>query len=117
LVNRQEFNRLMEAQLAANQYQTYMTFDSKGGATLLGWPVKFSAEMPVYSTSPSTTGAWLFGSFEDFAIIGDRGGSNLHLKVDPYTGTLSGVTYIVGYRRTDQRVLLTEACVQLNTNG
>lgn len=117
LVNRQEFNRLLKKQVAASQFQTYVTWDADGDARLLGYPVAFSAEMPVYSASPVVNGAWMFGDFKRFATIGDRGDSNIRIKVLDQVAALNGQTVILGYRRTDQRVILAEAVVQLNTNG
>jgi HK97 family phage major capsid protein len=117
LVNRQEFNRLLKAQVAANQYQTFVTFEPNGGARLLGYNVAFSAEMPVYVASPAVSGAWQFGDFASFATIGDRGDSNIRVKVLDQVAALNGQTVVLGYRRTDQRILLAEAVVQLNTNG
>jgi HK97 family phage major capsid protein len=117
LVARPEFNRLLKAQIAASQYQTFVTFDPDGSARLFGYPVAFSAEMPTYISSPSTEGAWMFGDFNAFAVIGDRGDSNIRVKVLDQVAALNGQTVILGYRRTDQRVVLSEAVVQLNTNG
>jgi HK97 family phage major capsid protein len=117
LVNRQEFNRLLKAQVAANQFQTFVTFDPNGAARLFGYAVAFSGEMPVYSASPATEGAWMFGSFKSFATIGDRGDSNVRIKVLDQVAALNGQTVVLGYRRTDQRVLIGQAVVQLNTNG
>jgi HK97 family phage major capsid protein len=117
LVARPEFNRLLKAQIAANQYQTFVTFDPDGNARLFGYEVAFSAEMPVYSASPSTTGSWMFGDFNRFATIGDRGGSNIYVKVLDQVSAQSGQTVILGYRYCDQRILIQEAVVQLNTNG
>jgi HK97 family phage major capsid protein len=117
LVNRQEFNRLLKAQVAANQFQTFVTFDPNGAARLFGYPVAFSAEMPVYVASPATQGSWMFGDFKSFAVIGDRGDSNIRIKVLDQVAALNGQTVVLGYRRTDQRILLAEAVVQLNTNG
>jgi HK97 family phage major capsid protein len=117
LVNRQEAIRLYKAQVAASQFQTYFTFDPDGKWRLLGYPMAFSAEMPVYVSSPSTEGAWLFGDFNAGAVIGDRGDSNIRIKVLDQVAALNGQTVILGYRRTDQRVVLTEAVMQLNTNG
>lgn len=118
LVNRQEFNRLLKAQVAANQYQTFVTFDANGGARLFGYNVAFSAELPVYTTaSPVTTGAWLFGDFKSFATIGDRGDSNIRIKVLDQIAALNGQSVVMGYRRTDQRILLPEAVVQLTTTA
>jgi HK97 family phage major capsid protein len=59
----------------------------------------------------------MFGDFGSFATIGDRGDSNIRLKVLDQVAALNGQTVILGYRRSDQRVLLAEAVVQLNTNG
>jgi HK97 family phage major capsid protein len=117
LVNRQEFNRLLKKQLAASQYQTFVTWDANGNARLLGYPVSFSTEMPVYVASPATTGAWMFGDFNAFAVIGNRGDSNIRVKLLDQVAALNGQTVILGYRRTDQRIVLSEAVVQLTTNG
>jgi HK97 family phage major capsid protein len=117
LVNRQEFNRLLKKQLAANQYQTFVTFDPNGDARLFGYPVAFSAEMPVFVASPAVSGGWMFGDFKSFAVLGDRGDSNIRVKVLDQVAALNGQTVILGYRRTDQRILLAEAVVQLNTTA
>jgi HK97 family phage major capsid protein len=116
-VNRAEAVRLLKAQLAANQYQTYFGFENDGNWTLLGFPMEFSAELPTYVASPATNGAWLFGDFASFAVIGDRGDSNIKIKVLDQVAALNGQTVILGYRRVDQRIKLQEAVVQLNTNG
>jgi HK97 family phage major capsid protein len=117
LVNRAEAVRLLKAQLAANQYQTYFGFENDGNWTLLGFPMEFSAEMASYVASPATNGNWLFGDFASFAVIGDRGDSNIKIKVLDQVAALNGQTVILGYRRVDQRIILQEAVVQLNTNG
>jgi HK97 family phage major capsid protein len=117
LVNRQEFNRLLKAQIAASQFQTFITFGTAGDARLFGYPVAFSAEMPVYVASPATAGAWMFGDFKAFATIGDRDDSNIRIKILDQVAALNGQTVILGYRRTDQRILLAEAVVELQTNG
>lgn len=117
LVNRQEAIRLYKAQVAASQFQTYFTFDPDGSWRLLGYPMYFSAEMPVYTASPSVQGAWLFGDFNAFAVIGDRGDSNIRVKVLDQVAALNGQTVLLGYRRTDQRVILQEAVMQLNTSA
>lgn len=59
----------------------------------------------------------MFGDFKSFAVIGDRGDSNIRVKVLDQVSALNGQTVILGYRRVDQRILLAEAVVQLNTNG
>ena len=116
-VNRQEFNRLLKAQIASSQYQTYVTFDPDGNARLFGYPVEFSAEMGVFVASPAANGNWLFGDFASFAVIGDRGDSNIRIKVLDQVSALNGQTVILGYRRVDQRILLAEAVVQFNANA
>jgi HK97 family phage major capsid protein len=117
LVNRQEFNRLLKQQVALSQFQNFVTWDPSGAARLLGYPVAFSSEMPVYAASPATEGAWLFGSFSAFATIGDRGNSDILVKVLDQPEALNGQTLILGFRRADQRILIQEAVAQLNTNG
>jgi HK97 family phage major capsid protein len=117
LVNRQEAIRLFKSQVAASQFQTYFNFNKDGSWDLLGFPMAFSAEMPIYVASPATQGSWLFGDFNSFAVIGDRGDSNIRIKVLDQVAALNGQTVILGYRRTDQRVILQEAVMQLNTNG
>ena len=117
LVNRQEFNRLLKAQIAASQFQTFITFGTAGDARLFGYPVAFSAEMPVYVASPAVSGSWMFGDFKAFATIGDRDDSNIRIKILDQVAALNGQTVILGYRRTDQRILLGEAVVQLNTTA
>lgn len=117
LVNRQEFNRLLKAQIAASQFQTFITFGPNGDARLFGYPVAFSAEMPVFVASPAVSGSWLFGDFKSYATIGDRDDSNIRIKVLDQVAALNGQTVVLGYRRTDQRILLGEAVVQLNTTA
>ena len=117
LVNRQEFNRLLKAQIAANQFQTFVTFDPAGNARLFGYEVGFSGNMPVFSPSPATNGVWMFGDFGSFAVIGDRGDSNIRIKVLDQIQALQAQTVILGFRRTDQRILVGQAVVELQTNS
>lgn len=117
LAARPEFNRLLKAQIAANQYQTFVTFDPDGTARLFGYQVEFSGSMPVFNASPATNGAWLFGNFKVFATIGDRGGSDIRVKVLDQIQALDAVTVLLAYRRTDQRIITGNAVTQLQTNG
>ena len=117
LFNRQEFNRLLLSQLQQNQFQTFITYDPNGQARLFGYPVGFSGEMPVFSASPATTGAVIFGAFDQAFVIGDRFGSDVRIQVNPYLLQSNGQTQILGYRRSDQRCLVPQAVVQLNTNA
>ncbi len=116
LINRSEFNRLRKAQLAANQYQTYIT-NVGTDFYLDGFPVKFSSTMPLYVASPATTGAVLFGNFAAGWTIGDRGGSDIRIKVLDQIAALNGQTVCLGYRRTDQRCRIQESVQLLTTNG
>lgn len=117
LVNRVEFNRLLKSQIAASQFQTFVTFEPNGAARIFGYPVAFSASVGSYVASPSASGNWLFGDFNSGAVIGDRGNSNISIKVLDQVAAQNGQTVILGYRRTDQRVILAEAVVQLNTTS
>jgi HK97 family phage major capsid protein len=115
LMNRQTLIALFKAQIAASQFQNYLSYDSAGAARLLGYPVFFSSSMPTFSAgSPPTGGAVLFGDFAAGWVIGDRGGSGIQAKVLDQVSAVNGVTVILGYRRTDQRCRIQEA-VQLMT--
>jgi HK97 family phage major capsid protein len=117
LLNRQEFIRLYKQQIAASQFQNYITYDGNGAARLHGFPVVFSSQMPVYEASPAVTGAVLFGDFASGFVIGDRGNSNIQVKVLDQVAALNGQTIVLGFRRTDQRCVLQEAVQLLTTNG
>jgi HK97 family phage major capsid protein len=117
LLNRQEFHRLYKSQIALNQFQNFVTYDPAGQARLLGFPVNFSSVMPVFSASPATTGAVLFGDFSAGWVIGDRGDSNIRVKVLDQVAALNGQTIVLGYRRTDQKCVLQEAVSLLTTNA
>ena len=117
LLNRAEFHRLYKAQIAANQFQTFVTYDANGQARLLGFPVQFSSQMPVYNASPATSGAVAFGDFASGFVIGDRQSSDIRIKVLDQVAALNGQTVVLGYRRTDQRCVLQEAVQVLTTNA
>jgi HK97 family phage major capsid protein len=53
----------------------------------------------------------LFGDFKRGYLIGDRGGSAMIMKVIEQDATLAqqGVIVLLGYRRTDGRVMRSEA--------
>jgi HK97 family phage major capsid protein len=117
LFNRAEFHRLYKTQIAASQYQTWVTYDANGQARLLGFPVEFSSVMPTYVASPATNGAVLFGDFSAGWVIGDRGDSNIRVKVLDQPAAVNGQTIVLGYRRTDQRCILQEAVQLLTTSS
>ena len=114
LMARQTLVNLVKVQVAASQYQTFVTWEAAGKATLLGYPVAFSSQMPVYSASPAVSGAIAFGDFKAGWVIGDRGGSAIRAKVLDQVAALNGQTVVLGYRRVDQRCRIQEA-VQLMT--
>jgi HK97 family phage major capsid protein len=114
LAHRQTIIALYKAQIAASQFQQFITYDAAGNCRLLGFPVAFSSSMPVYSASPAVSGAVLFGDFKASWVIGDRGGSAIRAKVLDQVAALNGQTIVLGYRRTDQRCRIAEA-VQLYT--
>jgi HK97 family phage major capsid protein len=116
LINRSEFNRLRKAQLAQNQFQSYIT--NVGAQFYLdGFPVQFSSTMPAFVASPATSGAVLFGDFSAGFTIGDRGSSDIYIKVLDQIAALNGQTIVQGWRRTDQRCVLQEAVQLLTTNA
>lgn len=117
LANRQTIIALYKNQIANNQYQQFITYDNQGNCRLLGWPVEFSSTMPVYSVSPSTHGAVLFGNFKAGWVLGDRGSSDLRIKVLDQIGALNGLTTILGFRRSDQRCRIQESVMALTVNG
>jgi HK97 family phage major capsid protein len=73
--------------------------------------------MPVYSASPSVSGAIAFGDFKAGWVIGDRGGSASRAKVLDQVAALNGQTIILGYRRTDQRCRIQEAVQIMTVTG
>ena len=117
LGNRQTLIALIKAQIAANQFQTFITFDADGTMRLLGYEVNFSSDMPVYAASPAVDGSLLFGDFAAGWVIGDRGGSAIRAKVLDQVAALNGQTVVLGYRRTDQRCRIQEAVRALSITG
>jgi HK97 family phage major capsid protein len=118
LTNRIEAVRLLKAQLAADQYQQFISFDGpNGGMKLLGFDMFFSYEIPTYIASPSTSGEWIFGDLRSAATIGDRNGSAIKVRVLDQVGALQGQVTIVGQRRTDMRVTISEAAVQFSATS
>ena len=58
LANRQTIIALYKTQIATSQFQNFIQYGANGSATLLGWPVEFSSQMPVYSASPAVSGSF-----------------------------------------------------------
>lgn len=108
--------QLQKAQLALEQFQTFWT--RQGGQDyLLGYPVYYSYQMPVYSASPAVSGKVVFGDFKAGCVIGDRHTSAVTARVLTELGALQGIINILGWRRSDMRVRMPEAIAQLTVNG
>src|ERR1019366_4408853 len=116
-LNRQALIQLIKAQLAASQFQAFVTWGPGGTATLLGYPCVFSSQMPVYSASPSVSGKILFGDFAQGWTIGDRATHDVRVKVLDQVAALNGQTILLGFRRTDQRCIIQEAVQEMTVIG
>lgn len=82
-------------------------FTTEGGQDYLyGFPLYYSAAMP---TSGQLSKPIVFGDFKSAYIIGDRGGSDISLKLMDQTRATEGLIEVFAYRRTDGRVRRTEA--------
>jgi HK97 family phage major capsid protein len=116
LMNRLTGIQLQKSQLALSQFQTFW---SRTGTQdyLLGYPVEYSYEMPVYAASPAVLGTIIFGDFKSGYVIGDRHSSAITARVLTEVGALQGIINILGYRRSDGKVRRSEAMAQLNING
>jgi HK97 family phage major capsid protein len=115
--NRQTIVQLVKAQLAANQYQRFVEYDAKGGCSILGWPCEFSSAMPVYGASPLTDGAILFGDFATGFTLGDRGTSDIRVKMLDQVAALDGQVVLLAYRRSSQVCRIAEAVRVLTITG
>lgn len=108
LMHRQTGISFRKAQLTANQFTNYWT--TVGNQDYLhGYPVYYSAAMPVFVASPLVTGAIAFGDFKTAMTIGDRGGPGISISVDAVTQLVNGKIIVLGYRRSDSRVRVAEA--------
>jgi HK97 family phage major capsid protein len=116
LMNRKTGIAFRKTQLSANQFNAYWTVVGKQDY-LHGFPVFYSTQMPVFAASPFVSGAIAFGDFKTAAVIGDRGGSAVSIKILDQINALNGVIQVLGYRRTDQRVRVAEAVQIWTVNG
>ena len=108
LMNRSTGITVRKKQISDNQFLPYWT-NVNGKDFFHGFPVSYSAAMPVYSASPAVTGKAVFGDFKAGMVIGDRGGSGISVKVLDQTSILNGILDVIGYRRTDSRVRVAQA--------
>jgi HK97 family phage major capsid protein len=95
------------AQAGSNLFEP--VFRRENGVELLhGYPCEYSSAMPAAARGNTPV---LFGDFRKGFLIGDRGGSAMIMKVIEQDVTLAqqGVLTLLGYRRTDGRVMRSEA--------
>jgi HK97 family phage major capsid protein len=95
------------AQVGSNLFEP--VFRRENGVDLLhGYKCAYSNSMPTAARGATPV---LFGNFDKGYLIGDRGGSALIIKVIEQDATLAqqGVLTLIGYRRTDGRVMRSEA--------
>ena len=116
LMHRKTGIAFRKAQLSANQFNQYWT--TVGGQDYLhGFPVFYSSAFPVFDASPAVNGAIAFGDFQTAFTIGDRGGPGIVVSVDNITELKNGKINVIGYRRSDSRVRVSEAVKIWTING
>ena len=110
LMNRKTAVAARKQQIADGQYVKAWTREigSQGRPQdfLFGFPVYYSAGMPTIAQSAKVI---CFGDFRRAVVIGDRGGSAISIKVLDQTKATIGLVTVLGYRRTDQRIVAPEA--------
>jgi HK97 family phage major capsid protein len=105
LMSRSTGVALRKAQKQANLFEPVFT-RSNGQDYLHGYPVSYSASMPVMAASATPL---LFGDFNAGYIIGDRGGAGISLKFLDQIKAPQGKLVLLAFRRTDGRVRRSEA--------
>lgn len=116
LMHRKTGIAFRKQQLSDNQFNQYFV-TVNGKDFLHGFPVNYSSAMPVFVASPEVDGKIAFGDFKAAMTIGDRGGPALQVITDNITQLENGIIRVYGYRRTDSRVLLSEAVKVWTVNG
>jgi HK97 family phage major capsid protein len=116
LMHRKTGIAFRKKQLTDNQFNQYWT--TVGGQEYLhGFPVYYSSAFPVFVASPAVNGAIAFGDFNTAFTIGDRGGPGIVVSVDNITELKNGKINVIGYRRSDSRVRVSEAVKIWTING
>lgn len=106
LMQRTILTYLRKLQRQANLFDQVLTFQN-GRWYFNGFPVYISSAMPDQNTTQNRP--VLFGDFKRGFIIGDRGGSGISVKVLDQTRAKEGMVEFLAYRRTDSRVIRSEA--------
>jgi HK97 family phage major capsid protein len=101
---------IRKAQRQANLFEPVWT-RSNGQDYLHGYPVGYSASMPVAARGTCPV---LFGDFKQGYVIGDRGGSGISVKILDQPLALQGQIMLLAYRRMDARVRRSEAIQSYN---
>jgi HK97 family phage major capsid protein len=115
LMQRETSLIIRAAQVGTNLYEP--VFRRENGVDLLhGYPCEYSSSMP---TAARGATAALFGDFRRGFLIADRGGSALIIKVVEQDATMAqqGVILLLGYRRTDSKVMRSEAIQALSISA
>jgi HK97 family phage major capsid protein len=103
------------AQVGTNLYEP--VFRRENGVDLLhGYPCDYSVSMPTAARGATSV---LFGDFKRGYLIGDRGGSAMIVKVIQQDAVLAqqGMIVLLGYRRTDGRVMCSQAIQGITTSA
>jgi HK97 family phage major capsid protein len=116
LMHRQTGIAFRKAQLSANQFNQYWTVQGNQDY-LHGFPVYYSSAFPVFAASPLVDGKIAFGDFKTAFTIGDRGSSGIAILVDSISDIKNGKINVIGYRRSDSRVRVSEAVKVWTING
>lgn len=100
LMNRATSVLIRKAQRQANLFEPCWT-RSNGVDYLHGFPVEYSAAMPVAARGATPL---LLGDFKQGYVVGDRGGSGINIKLLDQPFMLAGQIALLAFRRTDGRV-------------
>jgi HK97 family phage major capsid protein len=106
LMRRSILTFLRKLQRQANLFDQVLTFQN-GRWYYNGFPVYISSAMQDQATNNNRP--VLFGDFKRGFVIGDRGGSGISVKVLDQTRAKEGMTEFLAFRRTDSRVIRSEA--------
>lgn len=106
LMNRTTLTFLRKLQRQANLFDPVLVFQN-GTWYYNGKPIFISSSVQDQSTNNNKP--VLFGDFKRGFVIGDRGGSGINVKVLDQTRAKEGMVEFLAYRRTDSRVIRSEA--------
>jgi len=102
---------IRKAQTESNLFFPAFTRGADGVDRLHGYPVEYATAMPTAARGACPV---LFGDFKRGYFIGDRGGSGINVKVLDQVQAQNGLIVLLAYRRTDGRVVRSEAIQSYN---